>query len=176
MIWRVFVVLLFLSHTGVSQDITFKRWEKKILSNDSFIRILSSLKEESFEVSYDKKDVPKSLRNILERWNDERKCPFGNEVKFANPNEDFESTDCALDPQLPTRQIILILKNNKHVVITYKHGGIGLHNHILWAEFQNGFVKDIWVGVASKCLDSKAKIQETLNDKTENLNTNLVCY
>lgn len=173
---KLLITFLLICQIGISQNLSYRLWEKKILSNVSFDQVISSLKEESFSTSKNKNDIPVSIIHLLESWNEERKCPFGNEVKFANPTEQFESTDCIIDSKIPQRQLIVVLKNDKHIVLTYRHGGIGLHNHIVWVELRKNIVTDIWIGVTSKSLDSQTKVLEELSDRTKDLNTNIICY
>lgn len=161
-------LLIFNNPASFGQRNTFDNWEKKILSNISFEKIRNSIEHDSLDVFYNKKDIPKSLIDTLKRWN--------KEFSFANPKEKYRSTDVVTNPKLPCRQIIMILKTKNNIFITYKHGGLGFHHHILWAEIQGAKVKDVWIGVTFDDLNTVDNVKKVLSENPEDLNTNMVCF
>lgn len=164
----VFVLLIFDCLFCSGQNKSFDKWEKKILSNISFEKTRYSIEHDSLTAFYKKKEIPKSLIDTLRQWS--------REFNFANPNEKYRSTDVVISRKIPSRQIIMILKNENNIFITYKHGGLGFHHHILWAETENNIVKDIWIGVTFNDLDTIDKIRNVLSEDPEDLNTNMVCF
>jgi len=138
------------------------------LSNLSFNEIRNIIQNESFTKYYNKKDIPHQIIDTLKSWN--------KDFSFANPDETFRSTDVIRDPKMPCRQIMIILKSSHNIFITYKHGGIGFHHHILWAKFDGENLVDLWIGVTFKEINDLEKVKLLLSGDPENLNTNIICY
>jgi hypothetical protein len=163
------ILLVFTYLTTSSQNSFSKYWESRIYSNVSFAEMNNSIKKDSFDVFYNKNVVPKQLIDTLTQLMDTLD-PFERTFCFANPTEKYNSTDEIDNFELPYRQIIMVLKNKNYIFITYKHGGFGAHNHILWAKIVNNAVADIWVGTTSEYIDSIDKFKKVLLKKPEEFN------
>lgn len=165
----ILLLLFFLKGSSLkAQDTTsFHYWENKILSTENFNSIRKSLSNDEFEILNDKKLIPKSLMKLLGE-NKKR-------VKFSNPDEDYRSTDIVFNKNQPSRQIMMLAKSGSHLLLTYKHGGFGLHHHILWCELEKDKVKDLWIGVTFKDLFTVEDVIMATDIDIKRLNTNKVC-
>jgi len=162
----LFFLLIISCSSSKTLDNSRETWENKILSNISLEKVYRTIENEDFEVFYNRKDIPKPLMDTLKRWD--------NKLKFANPSQKYEATDF-ITSNRPSRQIIIVLKNESHTIFTYNHGGIGRHEHILWSEIKDDEVIDLWIGVGYGLYD-KNRILDFLAQALEKLNTNMVCF
>jgi hypothetical protein len=142
----------------------------KILSNENLDSFLIKIKQETFEVSHDKKDIPVFIKKALDCWT-------GN-FSIANPKESFNATDIRND-RLADRQLLFLAINQEIFIMTYMLGGIGEQGHILFVKFHDGQIMDVWTGVFEKDLDSKSQVLhyiKTRRNKYWGLNTNIIYF
>jgi hypothetical protein len=142
----------------------------KILANENLDSFLIKIKQEDFEVSHDKKDIPDIIKKALDRWT--------GGFSIANPKESYNATDMRTD-RLPDRQLLFLAINQEIFLMSYLHGGIGEHGHILFVKFYDGQILDVWTGVCEKDLDSKSQVLhyvKTRRNKDGGLNTNIICF
>lgn len=160
-----------------AQDSTsFDLWEQKILQNESFDKMRTALQNGQFEVINDKTQIPNSLIELLSGHDlSEGILEIRNLIRFSDLHEKYRATDVIHDKELPSRQIMLLAKKSNQFVLTYKHGGIGHHNHILWCELENNMVKDLWIGVTFKDLFTMNDVIQITDIDPKKLNTNIVC-
>jgi hypothetical protein len=151
-----------------SQDTIFDHWKNKILPYLYLPVVKYSIQRDSFEVYHDKNVIPKSLMDTLIKWD--------STFSFANPNEEYEATDETFYKNRPCRQIISVLKSKNYVFITYKHGGFGRHEHILWAKIENDLIRDIWVGDAYYDVKTEEQIRKVLKFIPQEFNANNSCF
>ena len=167
---RKIIIFLLLLNCSTSQtnDNSRESWEIKILSNLSLEEVRWTLKNEDFVVYHKQKDIPKPIMDTLTRWS--------KTVKFANPNQKYQETDLVNGfGNLPSRQLITILKNENYTIFTYNHGGFAHHQHLLWSKMKEDEIVDIWIG-SGNGLTNKEKIITFLDQKQEDLNTNILCF
>ena len=144
--------------------------EERIIEDTDLEKIINVIKSEEFEVYNKKREIPKSILKTLTKWQNKK-------VRFADKGEKYRKNDVIINPRIPNREIITILKSNKYFVMTYNHGGRGFHRHILFCDLENGEVaNNIWIGNSSKELTSKEEIIEELMRESKWLYTNFVCY
>lgn len=116
-------------------DITL--WQKRILNDVSLVEVKHSLGCDDYVISFEKEDIPSELISILSNWRDER-------FIIANTDEEYNLTDCE-DDSLPFRKLISVIRNEEYAFISYHHGGIGYHTHILWCKISDNNIIDIWI-------------------------------
>lgn len=166
---QIFIILLTLICFDVfPQDTIFDHWKNKILPHLNLPVVKYSLQVESFEVYHDKNVIPKSLMDTL--------IKLDSTFSFANPNEEYEATDEIFYKNRPRRQIISVLKSKNYVFITYRHGGFGLHEHVLWAKVENDLIRDIWIGDAFSDVKSENQIRKLLEFVPQEFNVNNSCF
>lgn len=137
-----------------------ENWEEwKVVMQDSlnYQKVLQSALTEDFEVYTKRKDIPKPIMDLLEKWSE-------GEFSIANPDEPYNATDNARYG-LPFRQIIFILKDQNHIFIYYNHGGLDFHRDLLWAEYERNKVINLWVGWTNKKIVGIKDIQSLLLKK-----------
>jgi hypothetical protein len=144
--------------------------EERIISNQDLYQIIQTLKTEKFQVYNQKHQIPHSIKNALSNWQ-------GEKIRFASKGKAFRRGCIISKENLPTRQIITILKSKKHFVMTYNHGGIGLHKHFLFSKIRKGeIVESIWIGHVVGDVATKEEIIQALESDPEEFNTNMVCF
>jgi hypothetical protein len=139
-----------LSLTLISCRSQFNLNEAKILNNESvnkIVKILDTARLGSYrDIKYIPRVALKTLTRIEKTQNKIEEVEFVIEDKFriANPGEEYDAT-CAVTGK-PTRQLIVILKNEQYFIMTYDHGGRGRHSHIMFFEIEGKKINDFWVG------------------------------
>jgi hypothetical protein len=150
-------------------------WQQKILNDNILPMVRQSLNEEFTEFN-DITRIPEDLIKILETWK-------GSEISFANPNEEYNKTD-VVDDLLPNRQLTSIYLNLNHAFVLYNHGGFGFHKHIIWCEFDEEKIIDIWICNYNTTITDISSIKAFLDNFTRThklsdgrlLRENYVCY
>lgn len=173
----IFIILLLGTAEIFAQDSTsFEFWERKILLTETFEDMRTGIQSGQFEVLNDKTQIPESLIELLtEHDPSEQILGIRNLIKFSNPDEKYRATDVVYDAELPSRQIMLLAKDSSQLLLTYKHGGMGHHHHILWCELTNNQVTNLWIGVTFKDMYSVNDVIRTTEIDPKKLNTNMVC-
>jgi len=144
--------------------------EERILSNDDLKNIITTLKTEEFQVYNQKQKIPKAVNKLLNNW-------YGEKVRFASNGNKYRKDCVVTNRKMQSREIITILKSEKHFVMTYNHGGRGFHQHILFTELKKDKIAEtIWIGNSSKALTTKEEIISELQSQSNWLHTNIVCY
>lgn len=122
------------------KDCGFKIDKEKILKNENLDFFLNKLKNEKFDITNRKEDIPKHVFKQLECLNDE--------FTIANPNEDYQSSDIIdLDKKLPERGLIFYAKSKSTLVLYYSISiGPGITSKILFIEYNAEKIIDFWCG------------------------------
>ena len=173
----IFTFLLFGVAELLAQDSTsFEFWERKILQTENFENMRTGIQRDQFEVLNDKTQIPESLIELLSEHDpSEQILGIRNLINFSNPDEKYRSTDVVYDAKLPSRQIMLLAKNSNQILLTYKHGGMGHHHHILWCELTNNQVTGLWIGYTFEDMYTVNDVIRITDTDPKKLNTNLVC-
>jgi hypothetical protein len=146
----VFVFSLAVSlHAFAQKNCDYRIDTAKILLNKNLDAFLVKIKNKTFSVSYDKKDIPSFIKKQLDCWTQN--------FSIANPKEPFNVTDF-YDKKLPDRQLLFLALNNELLIMTYIRGGRAKQTHILFVKFQNNKILDLWTGVCDQDLKSKNEI------------------
>jgi hypothetical protein len=85
--------------------------------------------------------------------------------ELANPNEPFQHSDAIVNDKLPRRQLKFLGKSNNIWIITYMHGGVGLHYHFVICKIANNEIESFRVGVSLVDLDTITQIEKALTDQ-----------
>ena len=142
----------------------------KILANENLDSFLIKIKQEDFEVSHDKKDIPDFIKKALDCWT--------GGFSMANPKESYNATDVR-DDSIPDRQLLFLAINKEIFLMSYLMGGTGEQGHILIVEFHDVQIMDVWTGVSSQNLHSKIQVLNYINahrNKQWGLNTNVIYF
>jgi hypothetical protein len=99
-------------------------------------RILNNVKIETFNVSNEKKDIPKFIKRRLSKID---KCKF----KIANAGGKFNSGDALQKKSLPNKRIVYIAYNENFYIITYEEGGFGRTYNARLIEYNKRTIKCI---------------------------------
>jgi len=75
-------------------------------------------KDSDWIILNDKKKIPEQIKYFFV-------ASEKDELKIANPNEEFNITDVVLKPNLPSRQLRLLERKNQIWRMVYIQGGIG---------------------------------------------------
>jgi hypothetical protein len=140
----------------------------KILSNENLNSFLSVIQTYNFKISYNKKDIPSFIKKQLD-------C-FTNKFSIANPDEEYQATDID-DEKLPDRKLLFLAVSKDILVMTYLKGGMGESTHILFIQFQDQKIIDLWTGYGSPELKSLQQIFDYIQynkNKEEGLNMNRI--
>jgi len=170
---KYFILVFILAtsfHSFAQKHCDYKIDTTKILLNENLDSFLIKIRQETFIVSHDKKDIPSFIKKELD-------CLTHN-FSIANPNKAFNATD-VYDDKLPDRQLLFIALNKELFIMTYLRGGIGEQTHILFVKFQNDNIIDLWTGVCLQDLKSKNEIInyiKTHRDKDWGLNSNIIYF
>jgi len=169
---KVFITILILQFALIANaqsDCYYKLDKEKILANKNLDIFFKKLETDSFIIWNDKDKIP---AYIMKQFN----CISDN-AKLANPSEKFEENDFVTDSTLPGRQLIFCAKSKNLFVLTYVHGGLAEHIHIVLMEFEKEKLVDVWCGVN---IDELKDIKEIISfiknnrDKEDGLNTNII--
>ena len=120
-----------------------------ILLNENLDSFVSKIQKKTFTISYDKKDIPPSLKVKLD-------C-FANDFSIANRDEEYQAT-CTIKKKLPERQLQFLGISDDTIIMTYLTGGVGVCTHILFVKLQGDTIKDLWAGTCLSELTSKKDI------------------
>lgn len=112
--------------------------------------ILSKLDTTTLVISHNKKDIPSIIKKEI-------KC-LNSSFAIANTGEKYLSTDIHIGHNLPTRQLIFMAKGKNFFMMTYNHGGIGWHQHILFVQFTGDSILHFWTSQAVGNLNSAADV------------------
>ncbi|HMC86592.1 MAG TPA: hypothetical protein VKI61_13790 [Chitinophagaceae bacterium] len=142
----------------------------KILLNENLDSFLFKIKQETFSVSHDKKDIPSFIKKQLDCWT--------RNFSIGNPKETFNATDI-YDEKLPDRQLLFLAVNTELFIMTYLRGGFGEQTHMLFIKFHSNRIVDLWTGVSLQDLKSKNEVLDyikTHRNKDWGLNTNIIYF
>lgn len=127
------------------------------LITEGYIEPKDSLPE--IWIEYSTKDsIPKSLIKKLDSLGEEN-------FKIVNPKDNFQATDLVINKNLPWRQLRFLGKSGKFWIMTYKHGGVGLHYHFIVCEIVNNDIKMFRTGVSTSNLETISQIKEALSNQ-----------
>jgi hypothetical protein len=142
----------------------------KILTNQNLDGFLTELKDDSFKITNNKKDIPKFIKKQLD-------C-YTHGFRIANPDQPYSSSDVIVR-NLPRRQLTFFAKSDDLMVMEYNLGGVGLSSHLLLVKYKDGKIIDLWKGI---CLQHIKSIQDAIGylelnrNKEWGLNTNIVYF
>lgn len=142
-------------------DCEFQIDSAKILMNKNLDNFISKIRNDSFNISYDKQDIPLFLKKQLD-------C-LALGFSIANPYEEYQASD-NIKIGLPKRQLIFLAESKDLLVMTYFTGGLSHWTHMLFIKFEKEKILDLWTGVCHDILQSKNDI---LNFLKKNKNKNL---
>lgn len=93
---------------------------------------------------FDLKQIPSAVINRILRTNDSidyliHKERHKTNLKefLANTDQEWNETDVISNSKLPSRGFIYAVRLNSKWVLTYEHGGIGSHYHIVYVDENN---------------------------------------
>lgn len=160
------IILLHVSFLSCGQLYTYN--ERNVLENKSVDSILNVIETQDLSIYADKREIPKIITRTIKSWD--------KEFELANPGQPYDATDVVSGGK-PRRQLISILKNESYFIMTYRHGGIGHHVHIMYFHFTDDKILDFWVGYGREDgMDDKQSIKDWLTLKSKGLQTNFVEY
>lgn len=99
--------------------------------------------------------IPKMLIYRLGRFGD-------GYFQIADRDKPFQATDVIYDRTLPKRQLRYLGRNGNEWLLTYKHGGWGLHYHFVFYKVEDGTVKALMNGVTSNQLETLEDINNAI--------------
>jgi hypothetical protein len=158
------------SSTIGQKNCAYKIDTSKILLNENLDSFLTKLKDNTFQISKDKKDIPLFIKQQLE-------C-LAHNFSIANPNEQYNSTDVFTEG-LPSRQLLFLGTSEDVFAMTYLLGGFGTSAHIIFIKFKDDQIVDLWAGVSQQDLKSIHQILIYIKqhrDKHWGLNTNFIYF
>ena len=165
---KLIILLLFPILSFGQKSNSFTIDTAKILTNENLDDFVQNLKTDTFQISADKKAIPKHIKKQLDK--------LTNGFSIGNPNQDWQCC-CTSPRRLPERQLNFLAKSKDVLVMTYKTGGFGVSTHLLLVRFDNDKIIDLWTGYCwadvSKVGDILSYIEETRKNNRE-LNTNIV--
>jgi hypothetical protein len=85
----------------------------------------------------------------------------GSHIEFVNPHDEFQSTD--IGNGLPSRRLVLLERRGNHWILTYEHGGIGLHTHYVECFIFGDQIRGLRAGIAGKDVNSNERIANALD-------------
>ncbi len=77
----------------------------------------------SYWIVHKVEEIPKNIQKLFFR-------KITNQ-KLANPDEEFNSTDLIIDPNVPRRRLVFAGNSASSSFVCYEHGGRGLHCHLV---------------------------------------------
>jgi hypothetical protein len=87
-----------------------------------------------------------------------------NSFELANPNESFQHSDVVNNNnKLPWRQLRFLGNSGKIWIMTYKHGGIGLHYHFVICKISDTEIRLFKTGVSLIDLETIPQIKTALS-------------
>lgn len=107
---------------------------------------------------YTSDSIPRLLIYRLGRFND------GYFPIIADRDSSFEATDVISNSKLPTRQLRYLGRNRTSWIMTYKHGGWGLHYHFVFYKVEDGTVKALISGVTGEHLETLEDIRKAISN------------
>jgi len=110
-------------------------------------------------IEYSTKDsIPKLLIKKLDSIGKES-------FKIANPKDDFQATDVVINEKLLWRQLRFLGKSDSFWIMTYKHGGIGLHYHFILCKIVDDNIKMFRTGVSTSDLETIHQIKDAMSNQ-----------
>jgi hypothetical protein len=107
---------------------------------------------------YNKKDsIPKIIINKIEQ-------SIEGNFDIANPDKPFQSTDVIMDDKLPWRQLRFLGNAGNDWIMTYKHGGIGLHYHFITCKIIADKMVAFNTGTSIDELETMTQIKQALSE------------
>lgn len=103
----------------------------------------------------DKSKIPKALLKQLD-------VAGGEPFEIANLKDPFQSTDVIANEKLPGRQLRFLGKSDSLWLMTYKHGGIGAHYHLVLCEVFDNNVRMFRTGISLSELENLSQIRKAL--------------
>jgi len=143
--FSLFVLVL---HAQKTCDYSIDTLKANYTSN--LYSILSKIDTTGFAISHNKKDIPALIKKEL-------KC-LGNGFTLANPGKKYDATDVYTGPNVPSRQLIFMATGKNFFMMTYNHGGIGWHQHIVLVQFENNRIIHLWTSQAIGDLNSATEV------------------
>jgi len=98
--------------------------------------LIDSLKDLKFETKDKKKYIPGFIKKNLKCW---KKRKF----RIANPGKPYNDTDYIVR-DLPRRRMNYLGLDNSYVILSYDHGGLGHHQHILIFRIEKKEIKEFY--------------------------------
>ena len=108
----------------------------KIIKSADFVSLIDTIQVLHFSSKNNKRAIPKFIRRALGCW---RKGKF----RIVNPGKFYNNSDAIIGHR-PTRQLGYFGLNEKFILLSYNHGGIGLHGHIFIIKYSNKVIEKIW--------------------------------
>jgi hypothetical protein len=121
------------------------------------INIDTSSQKETWTKYSLKDSIPFPLEKELDSLSKEK-------FTIANRDEPFQETDAVLD-KLPWRQLRYLGKSGTVWIMTYKHGGIGLHYHLIICKIIDNNIKFFKTGVTTGDLETISQIKNALSSQ-----------
>ena len=114
--------------------------------------------------------IKKQFQNVKETLD----C-LTKKFSIANPNQEYACC-CTSSDKLPRRKLIFLSKSQDVLVMTYLTGGFATSTHLLFIQFHNEKIIDLWTGYCSDDLKSNKDIVKFIKQvrNKDVLNTNLV--
>lgn len=170
MMVRIFLItiliMVFSSYTNAQEDCGIKIDTARILANKNLSSFINVLQSDNFILHYNKQEIPTRIQNIFY-------CLL-NDTAFANPNDEWQSTDMVIGPKLPIRKLLFFGQSANAFFIIYKTGGMAAITHVMLFRFQNKkilvdinnrIITDFWTGTIWEEPITKQTLISSLTNK-----------
>lgn len=149
---RILILILsLLTKTGFAQSqCEFEIDSIRVIQNEGIPSFIAALSKEKLIVKNNVASIPSIIKNAID-------CK-AKKFLIANPNEPYQVTDVIMKgKRLPWRQLTYLGISDHYVVLTYKHGGVALGNHVLLFQIEDNNIVDFWGG-SGKEINNKGQL------------------
>ncbi|WP_312825799.1 hypothetical protein [Epilithonimonas sp.] len=119
-------------------------------------RDIINQKDGDWIILNDKNKIPEQIKDFFV-------ASEKDELKIANPNEEFNVTDVVLKPNLPIRQLRLLEKKNEIWRMVYIQGGIGKSYQFYEFKIQGDTISQIKKGYSFKNIETNDSLEYYIN-------------
>ena len=114
-------------------------------------------------VSEDRFQLVTSVRGLPLGVREELQTLFrSNVLDIADPGAAFRATDVVLDPNLPTRRLVLAACSIDHCVVYYERGGIAHSWHVMLLHWTPAATRFEWGGIAPSGVRTIDDLRKTI--------------
>lgn len=121
----------------------------KIRLSENLDTFVLKLQTEKFTTYNNKDAIPKSVKETLD-------C-LTKKFSIANPNQEYACC-CTSSDRLPRRKLIFLSKSKDMLVMTYLTGGFATSTHLLFVQFDDEKIIDLWTSYCPENFKSNKDI------------------